>query len=190
MSIHQTFQYRNKFVFYHIIAMLGNNFFHFSIGFHSPESCLIFDFHLGPYGRNFCPFQLYKEPMMILKMPISTEANPAQMAGPFRYGESYRLSGLSPAARKLNGRLTIAETGMEQQQELEFESTRKREGSSEAEKVEASIFETSEAGEKKERLSDEKIIAEILKPAEMLQIAKSSTKLFKVTGTNTAIGLD
>ncbi|XP_043271902.1 rapamycin-insensitive companion of mTOR isoform X2 [Venturia canescens] len=137
------------------------------------------------------PFDaLYKEPMIILKMPIGTEENPAQMVTPFRHGESYRLSGLSPSARTLNGRLTIAETGMEQQQEMAFESTRNKEDSGEDEKGKTLRPETGEVVKKRERLSDEKIIAEILKPAEMLQISKSSTKLLKVTGTNTAISLD
>lgn len=41
-----------------------------------------------------------------------------------------------------------------------------------------------------ERLSDEKIIAEILKPEERIRVAKSSDKILKVTGTNTAINLE
>ena len=41
-----------------------------------------------------------------------------------------------------------------------------------------------------ERLSDEKIIAEILKPEEKIKVSKSSDKMLKVKGTNTAISLD
>ena len=41
-----------------------------------------------------------------------------------------------------------------------------------------------------ERLSDEKIIAEILKPEERLRVSKSSDKMLKVTGANAAISLD
>lgn len=41
-----------------------------------------------------------------------------------------------------------------------------------------------------ERLSDEKIIADILKPEERIKVPKNSDKMLKVTSTNTTISLD
>lgn len=41
-----------------------------------------------------------------------------------------------------------------------------------------------------ERRTDEKIIAEILKPEERIRLSKSSDRSLKVSGTNTAISLD
>lgn len=38
--------------------------------------------------------------------------------------------------------------------------------------------------------SDEKIIAEILKPEEKIRVSKSSDKLLKITNTSTAFSLD
>lgn len=41
-----------------------------------------------------------------------------------------------------------------------------------------------------ERRTDEKIIAEILKPEERIRLSKNSDRSLKVSGTNTAISLD
>lgn len=132
--------------------------------------------------------QLYKEPMIILKMPVGSEDNQAEAAGPVRPADSHRPTEISHLGRKINGRLTIAETGMVEQQQAAF--ARAEEGDNQR-ASKSPCIETREVSEKKERLSDEKIIAEILKPAERLQISKSSdNKLLKLTGTNTAISLD
>ncbi|XP_011297847.1 rapamycin-insensitive companion of mTOR [Fopius arisanus] len=121
---------------------------------------------------------LYLEPMKILKIPIGTEENPVQ---PTSTGLSTDLN-ISPSKRRVNGRLTIPE--------VESPSSTTSELTSETRDTGAKL-KSPEKADKTEKLSDEKIIAEILKPAERLRISKSSdNKLLKVTGTNTAISLD
>ena len=82
---------------------------------------------------------------------------------------------------------------MPQQQQAAFAKTRtidEEVTSDENTRTTITCKEAKVIAEKPERLSDEKIIAQILKPAERLQISKSSDKLLKLTGTNTAISLD
>ncbi|XP_015123532.1 rapamycin-insensitive companion of mTOR [Diachasma alloeum] len=126
------------------------------------------------------PFDvLYLEPMKILHMPIGTEENLAQPTPAVL--PSSDLS-ISPSKRRVNGRLTIPEVESPSSTTSELASETRDNGGR---------LKSPEAPDKTEKLSDEKIIAEILKPAERLRISKSSdNKLLKVTGTNTAISLD
>ncbi|KAK0085804.1 hypothetical protein PV326_005791 [Microctonus aethiopoides] len=129
------------------------------------------------------PFDsLYVEPMNILKMPVGTEENPVQNPITGLSSDPFAV-GVSPTKRKINGRVTIPESESEfpigvispLQKQSQIMNTR---------------IKSSESPEISEKLSDEKIIAEILKPAERLRISKSSDKLLKIKNKNTAISLD
>lgn len=115
-------------------------------------------------------------------MPVGTEENPVQNPITGLSSDPFAV-GVSPTKRKVNGRVTIPESESESpiglisplQKESQIMNTR---------------IKSSESSELSEKLSDEKIIAEILKPAERLRISKSSDKLLKIKNKNTAISLD
>ncbi|XP_012288713.1 rapamycin-insensitive companion of mTOR [Orussus abietinus] len=129
------------------------------------------------------PFDsLYSEPMVILNVPVGTEENPAQTTVlPLPVASPPVLP--SPMETKINGRVVVGPDG---QTPL---SVVKEEAGHETRVVQLRD-KTQEVLRIPERLSDEKIIAEILKPEERIRISKSSDKLLKVTGTNTAISLE
>lgn len=122
--------------------------------------------------------------MRILKIPVGTEENPIQTSITGLSTDSFTV-GVSPAKRKINGRLTILEVEPESPVATISELTNEPKSF-----PHARVKTTGEATEVREKLSDEKIIEEILKPAEKLRISKSSDKLLKVTSKNTAISLD
>ncbi|XP_003700779.2 rapamycin-insensitive companion of Tor isoform X1 [Megachile rotundata] len=89
-----------------------------------------------------------------------------------------------PSEIKINGRLTFSEIQVTQLDAVAEEAA------SESCVTKQYNKKTQEFSCKQERQSDEKIIAEILKPEERLRLSKSSDRLLKVSGTNTAISLD
>lgn len=142
--------------------------------------------------KSFATLQLYVEPVNILKIPIGTEENPLQSPVPSSE-PSPRQQSVSPAEGKINGRLTLTEIQTVQLASVAEEgSSADVGGSSEScnaghqcKKKPPEIVRPSQ-----ERRTDEKIIAEILKPEERIRLSKSSDRSLKVSGTNTAISLD
>lgn len=120
--------------------------------------------------------------MMILKMPVGTEENPLQPIILTSPADSL-LTSVGHLETKINGRPTASDAQTQLAvvtEEAVGEScvVRPRNKSQQVLRI-------------PERRSDEKIIAEILKPEERIRISKSSdNKLLKVTSTNTAISLD
>lgn len=106
---------------------------------------------------------------------------------------SHKLSKTSEA--KVNGRLALS---TDPQPELLSVVTEETAASMAAESPSAEVIvnshKSSTGGDMRllveQRRSDEKIIAEILKPEERMRISKSSDKMLKATGINTAISLD
>ncbi|KOC64221.1 Rapamycin-insensitive companion of mTOR [Habropoda laboriosa] len=88
-----------------------------------------------------------------------------------------------PSESKINGRLTFSDIQVAQLDVVVEEAA----GDS---CVTQQCNKTQDLLRKPERRSDEKIIAEILKPEERIRLSKSSDRLLKVSGTNTAISLD
>ncbi|XP_024946921.1 rapamycin-insensitive companion of mTOR [Cephus cinctus] len=129
------------------------------------------------------PFEaLYAEPMLILEMPVGTEENPPQPLVPTSPAQSPRLSISSPES-KINGRPTLSDSQVAQLSVVNEEATGEPRATQPRNNSQVVTRIT-------ERRSDEKIIAEILKPEERIRISKSSDKLLKVTGANTVISLD
>lgn len=126
---------------------------------------------------------MYKEPREILKIPIGTEENPVQNPVVELTTDKFTLS-VSPLKRKVNGRLTIPEA------ESETSAATSSELTSEIKSADVPLKSPEPAADVSEKLSDEKIIAEILKPAERLRTSKSSDRILKVTSKNTAVSLD
>lgn len=117
--------------------------------------------------------QLYIEPVKILNLyetrvwiPISTALEPDSRV---------------PSESKINGRLTFPDIQVTQLDAVAEESTGD---------TNQQCNKTQEVSHRSERRSDEKIIAEILKPEERIRLSKSSDRLLKISGTNTAISLD
>lgn len=145
--------------------------------------------------KQFATLQLYVEPINILKIPIGTEENPLQSPVPSSEA-SPRQQSVNPAEGKINGRLTLTEI-----QTAQLASVAE-EGSSAGGGGDSGGSESCNAGHQRkkkhsesvrpsqERRTDEKIIAEILKPEERIRLSKSSDRSLKVSGTNTAISLD
>ncbi|CAK9816269.1 Rapamycin-insensitive companion of mTOR [Anthophora quadrimaculata] len=104
----------------------------------------------------------------LLRSPISTALEPNSRV---------------PSESKINGRLTFSDIQVAQLDVVAEEAA----GDS---CVTQQCNKTQEILRKPERLSDEKIIAEILKPEERIRLSKSSDRLLKVSGTNTVISLD
>ena len=88
-----------------------------------------------------------------------------------------------PSESKVNGRLTFPEIQVTQLDAVAEETGADSCATQQCNK-------SQELLRKSERRSDEKIIAEILKPEERIRLSKSSDRLLKVSGTNTAISLD
>lgn len=88
-----------------------------------------------------------------------------------------------PSESKVNGRLTFSEI-----QVAQLDAVAEEAGGDSC--VTQQCNKPQELLRKPERRSDEKIIAEILKPEERIRLSKSSDRLLKVSGTNTAISLD
>ncbi|XP_063978549.1 rapamycin-insensitive companion of mTOR [Diachasmimorpha longicaudata] len=121
------------------------------------------------------PFnRLYVEPMNILNMRLSGVNLPQ--------ASSTRDANIGLPKRRINGKSTTSA--------VPSSSSASSALASEARDT-CEDLRSPEASDTTEKLSDEKIIAEILKPAERLRVSKSSdNKLLKITGTNTAISLD
>ncbi|XP_029157454.1 rapamycin-insensitive companion of mTOR [Nylanderia fulva] len=135
------------------------------------------------------PFDaLYVEPINILKIPINTEENPLKSPVPSSEA-SPRQQSASPAEGKINGRLTLTEIQTAQLASVAEEGSS---AGSESCNIAHPCKKKSQeiARSMQERRSDEKIIAEILKPEERIRLSKSSDRSLKVSGTNTAISLD
>jgi len=142
--------------------------------------------------------QLYVEPINILKIPIGTEENPLQSPVPSSEA-SLRQQSVSPAEGKINGRLTLTEIQTAQLASVAEESSSAGGGGGGGDSGKSESCNTGHQRKKKslevvrpsqERRTDEKIIAEILKPEERIRLSKSSDRSLKVSGTNTAISLD
>ncbi|XP_053970556.1 rapamycin-insensitive companion of mTOR isoform X1 [Hylaeus volcanicus] len=88
-----------------------------------------------------------------------------------------------PSESKINGRITFSEI-----QVTQLDAVIEVAGGDSC--VTQKYNKTQEVLRKPERRSDEKIIAEILKPEERIRLSKSSDRLLKVSGTNSAISLD
>lgn len=89
--------------------------------------------------------------------------------------EADNVESIKLAENKINGRLTISEIqAIQQDKQLERKQT----------------VQDSSSSYSLERPSDEKIIAEILKPEERIRLSKNADRLFKVPGNNTTISLD
>lgn len=137
--------------------------------------------------------QLYVEPVNILKIPIGTEENPLQPSIPSSEA-SPRQQSVSPAEGKINGRLTLTEIQTAQLASVAEEGFSAGGGGGNGESCNAGHQRKKKPLEvvhpSQERRTDEKIIAEILKPEERIRLSKSSDRSLKVSGTNTAISLD
>ncbi|CAD6237301.1 GSCOCG00002240001-RA-CDS [Cotesia congregata] len=130
------------------------------------------------------PFDvLYKEPRELLQVSVGTEENPVQTPAVELSTDTFTLSA-SPLKRKVNGRLTIPEAESETSVATSSELT------SEIQSVDVNLKSSKSPAHDSDKLSDEKIIAEILKPAERLRTSKSSDKMLKVTSKNTAVSLE
>jgi len=144
----------------------------------------------------FTILQLYVEPINILKIPIGTEENPLQPSSVPSSEASPRQQSVSPAEGKINGRLTLTEIQTAQLASVaeEGSSTGGGSGGGGCESCSAGHQRKKKSLEvvrpAQERRTDEKIIAEILKPEERIRLSKSSDRSLKVSGTNTAISLD
>lgn len=88
-----------------------------------------------------------------------------------------------PSESKINGRLTFSDIQVAQLDVVAEETGNDSCVTQQCNKPQELLC-------KPERRSDEKIIAEILKPEERIRLSKSSDRLLKVSGTNTAISLD
>lgn len=138
--------------------------------------------------------QLYVEPVNILKIPIGTEENPLQSPVPSSEA-SPRQQSVSPAEGKINGRLTLTEIQTAQLASVAEEGSSAGGGGDGSESRNAGHQRKKKPSEvvvrpSQERRTDEKIIAEILKPEERIRLSKNSDRSLKVSGTNTAISLD
>ncbi|XP_018050285.1 PREDICTED: rapamycin-insensitive companion of mTOR isoform X3 [Atta colombica] len=147
------------------------------------------------------PFDaLYVEPINILKIPIGTEENPLQSPVPSSEASLRQPQSVSPAEGKINGRLTLTEIQTAQLASVAEESSSAGGGGGGGgDSGKSESCNTGHQRKKKslevvrpsqERRTDEKIIAEILKPEERIRLSKSSDRSLKVSGTNTAISLD
>jgi len=126
-----------------------------------------------------------------LKIPIGTEEIPLQSPVPSSEA-SPRQQPICPVEGKINGRLTLTEIQTAQLASVaeESSSTSGVGGEScnvahQCKKKPQEVLRPTQ-----ERRSDEKIIAEILKPEERIRLSKSSDRSLKISGTNTAISLD
>ncbi|XP_076278672.1 rapamycin-insensitive companion of Tor isoform X2 [Lasioglossum baleicum] len=122
---------------------------------------------------------LYVEPSNILKLNDGNEEKPSQT--PISTAPEPKL--LVPSETKINGRLTFSEIEVTQLDVVTEEAGGDSCKTQQCNKVQ-------EVLRNSELRSDEKLIAEILKPEERLRLSKSSDRLLKVTGTNSAISLD
>nr|XP_033338467.1 rapamycin-insensitive companion of mTOR isoform X1 [Megalopta genalis]XP_033338468.1 rapamycin-insensitive companion of mTOR isoform X1 [Megalopta genalis] len=122
---------------------------------------------------------LYVEPSNILKLKNSKEEKLSK--SPIPTAPEPKL--LVPSETKINGRLTFSEIEVTQLDVVTEEAGGDSCKTQQCNKVQ-------EVLRNSERRSDEKLIAEILKPEERLRLSKSSDRLLKVTGTNSAISLD
>jgi len=127
-----------------------------------------------------------------LKIPIGTEEIPLQSPVPSSE-VSPRQQSISSAEGKINGRLTLTEIQTAQLASVAEENSLASGGIS-GESCNAAHQYKKKPQEvlhpTQERRSDEKIIAEILKPEERIRLSKSSDRSLKISGTNTAISLD
>ncbi|XP_026669224.1 rapamycin-insensitive companion of mTOR [Ceratina calcarata] len=125
---------------------------------------------------------LYEEAVNVLKLNDINDEKPLQSPSstlPVALEPNSRV----PSESKINGRLTISEIQVTQLDAVTEEASGNACADQQCNK-------TQEPQRKSERRSDEKIIAEILKPEERIRLSKSSDRLLKVSGTNTAISLD
>lgn len=123
--------------------------------------------------------QLYVEPANILKLNESNEEKPLQSPTP----ATAEPKPLVPSESKINGRLNFSEIEVTQLDVVTEEAGGDSCKTQQCNKVQ-------EVLRNSERLSDEKLIAKILKPEERIRLSKSSDRILKVTGTNSAISLD
>ncbi|XP_043466868.1 rapamycin-insensitive companion of mTOR [Leptopilina heterotoma] len=162
-------KFQNVCIFSEVSARLGNNTYRIPARRFLQELFLDSSFDA-----------LYKEPAEILSITLDIE----EKSVPTSPSDNSRLSA-KPSETKINGRVTPSCLQNDPLSSVQEEATttggQPRIVYPQNKKETALIA---------ERLSDEKIIAEILKPEERIRVAKSSEKILKVTGTNTAINLE
>lgn len=142
----------------------------------------------------FCALQLYTEPLEILRPSEddSKEEKADNNTPPVNEvtidSESGSCAAVKGTRNKVNGRATRIKVQIERVPSFEdYED----EVAVDSNKAEETRCRSPEVLKIHERLTDEKIIAEILKPEEKLRLSKNSeSKLVKVTNANTAIKLD
>ncbi|XP_076687227.1 rapamycin-insensitive companion of Tor [Andrena cerasifolii] len=119
---------------------------------------------------------LYVEPANILRLNGGNDEKPLRSPVPTALEPDSHV----PSESKINGRLTFSDIQATQLDAVAEEA---------AGDAAQQCNKTQDVARKPERRSDEKIIAEILQP-ERIRVSKSSDRLLKVSGTNTAISLD
>ncbi|XP_046617804.1 rapamycin-insensitive companion of mTOR [Neodiprion virginianus] len=127
---------------------------------------------------------LYTEPLSILKIPIGTEENPVHSIKSQLPVENVHKKPVSVSLEnRVNGRSHYPDSQLETLSIVTEETN--------------ADSQTSLPGGRSKNTcsridlcSDEKIIAEILKPEERIRVSKSSDKLLKITNTSTAFSLD
>ncbi|KAK1119626.1 hypothetical protein K0M31_013046 [Melipona bicolor] len=122
---------------------------------------------------------LYVEAADVLKLNDGNDEKSLQSP----ISAALELDSHVPSESKVNGRLTFPEIQVAQLDAVAEETGGDSCATQQCNK-------SQELLRKSERRSDEKIIAEILKPEERIRLSKSSDRLLKVSGTNTAISLD
>lgn len=128
--------------------------------------------------------KLYIEPTEILEIPTTTNEQVSEISSDTTANRT------SPIKNKINGRVPIPEIDSPSSSSSSTSEINKKPTTT-INTLSSIRLKAPETIKKNEKLSDEEIIAEILKPAERLKISKNSeNKLSKVTGTNTAISLD
>ncbi|XP_016844354.1 rapamycin-insensitive companion of mTOR [Nasonia vitripennis] len=141
---------------------------------------------------------LYEEPTTILKMTVNAPEDSQSSHVPKTHAAvvvspSHKQS--KPSEAKVNGRLALPTDPQPEHLSVVTEETAAT-MAAESPSVEFIVNsqKSSTGGDKRllaeQRRSDEKIIAEILKPEERMRISKSSDKMLKATGINTAISLE
>lgn len=122
--------------------------------------------------------QLYIEPANILKLNDGNDEKSLRSLISMAPESDSRV----PSESKINGRLTFSESQVTRLDAV-IEIAKDYSYAQKCNKAQEVLL-------KPERRSDEKIIAEILKPEERIRLSRSADRLLKVSGTNSAISLE
>lgn len=121
---------------------------------------------------------LYIEPANILKLNDGNDEKSLRSLISMAPESDSRV----PSESKINGRLTFSESQVTRLDAV-IEIAKDYSYAQKCNKAQEVLL-------KPERRSDEKIIAEILKPEERIRLSRSADRLLKVSGTNSAISLE